>query len=295
MIITSTWAKSTHLLNANYQCNEYKWNTGSSSPLLLVTKPGKYWVTVTTPCKVLRDTITINYKFDFSLGPDTTLCEGQTMMLKVSESGGYRWQDGTSRNTYQVTRAGQYNVQVSDANCITSDTIKVRYVLPPRLDLGLDKELCGTEIHTILPAYAEGIFRWLDSFTETQRTVNRSGIYVASVTNECATIRDSVQVDYSKCGCIIYSPDAFSPNADGVNDLFQPFACGDITFTALSVYNRWGEIIFQTQNPPFLWDGSYKGESCPAGVYVWRIDYTLNQPGKPALSQTKQSQIVLIK
>jgi gliding motility-associated-like protein len=287
--------KSTYLLDADTPgASEYKWNTGSTSSTLLVTKPGKYWVTVTTPCKVLRDTITINYKLDFSLGPDTTLCEGQKMTLRVSQSGVYRWQDGTAQNKYEVTHAGLYTVQVSEASCTISDTIRVRYVLPPRLELGADKKLCGTEIYTIEPAFSEGTFQWLDSFSEIKRMVNKSGIYSATVSNDCATIRDSIVVDYSDCECVLYAPDAFSPNADGVNDVFQPFACGDITFSSLTVYNRWGELIFQTNSPPFTWDGTYKGEHCTTGVYVWRIDYRLTKLRQSPLLQTKESQLILV-
>lgn len=287
--------KSTHLLNANTPgATDYKWNTGSRSPTLRVTEPGKYSVTVITPCKVLQDTITVDYKLDFSLGADTTLCEGQAMTLRVSTPGAYRWQDGTRQNTYQVRRAGTYTVQMTDANCTVTDTINVRYILPPRLDLGPDKSLCGTEVHTIVPAFAEGKLRWLDSFGDVARTVNTSGQFRASVTNDCATITDSVTVDYSGCECVVYTPDAFSPNADGLNDAFQPTACGDIAFTSMSVYNRWGEIVFHTKRPPFLWDGTYKGEPCPAAVYTWQLTYTLNQAGKPAIHQTKQSRLVLV-
>ncbi len=287
--------KSTHLLNAQTPgATDYKWNTGSTSPTLLVKEPGKYWVEVKTPCKVIRDTITINYKLDFSLGPDTTLCEGKTLTLRVPQSGIYQWQDGTRQDSYQVRRSGLYTVQVTDANCTVSDSIKIRYVLPPRLELGADKYLCGTEVYTIVPVIAEGTFQWLDSTPEVERTVNTSGLFRASVKNDCATIIDSVVVDYTGCECVIYAPDAFSPNADGVNDVFQPFACNDITIASLSVYDRWGELIFNTTSPPFAWDGSYKGERCPSTVYSWQIDYSLKLAGKPVVSQKKRSIFVLV-
>ncbi len=287
--------KSTYRLNPKTPgATSYKWNTGSTEPTLLVSRPGKYWVEVVTPCKVLRDTITINYQLDFSLGPDTTLCDEKPLTLRVAESGIYRWQDGTQQNTYQVRRASLYTVQVTDANCTARDSINVRYVLSPRLELGPDKQLCGAETFTIKPTVAEGVFRWLDAFAETERTVNTSGVFWASVTNDCATLRDSVTIDYSGCECRVEAPDAFSPNTDGSNDVFEPFACGDITFTSMSIYNRWGELIFQTTNPPFAWDGRYKSERCPTAVYNWTIDYTLKLPGKPPITKTKQSRLVLV-
>jgi len=287
---------STYLLDAKTPgATSYRWSTGSTSPTLQVTRPGKYWVVVTTPCKVLRDTVTVNYKLDYSLGPDTTLCEGQTMTLRVPDATLYRWQDGSGQNSFQVRQAGTYTVRVSEATCTASDTIRVRYVPPPRLDLGSDKQLCGTEVYTLTPSFAEGTFRWLDGFSEVARTVTSSDVFRASVTNDCATVTDTVMVDYSGCECTVSAPDAFSPNADGLNDVLEPFACGDITFRSLSVFNRWGEIIFQTTSPPFVWDGTYKGERCPTAIYTWNVDYALRQPGGATVTRQKQSRIVLVR
>ncbi|MEZ0611653.1 T9SS type B sorting domain-containing protein [Fibrella sp. WM1] len=287
--------QSTLLLDAKTPGGiDYKWNTGSTATTLKVSKPGKYWVTVTTACKTLSDTITVNYSLDFSLGRDTTLCEGETMTLRVPVTGTYRWQDGSTLPTYQVRGPGTYRVQVVEAGCTVADTIQVRYVLPPRLDLGPDKQLCGLEVYTIKPAVAEGTFRWLDAFPETDRTVNASGSFRASVTNDCATVNDAVAIDYSGCECTIQAPDAFSPNADGMNDLFQPVACGDITFTAMAVYTRWGELIFQTNSAPFSWDGTYKGQRCQPAVYTWQINYKLSRPGKETVSQTVNNRILLV-
>ncbi|MBO0934066.1 T9SS type B sorting domain-containing protein [Fibrella aquatilis] len=285
--------RSTYLLNAKTPgATTYKWNTGSTAPTLLVAKPGTYWVEVVTPCKVLRDTITVKYQLDFSLGPDTTLCTGATLTLRLPTVG--RWQDGSQQKNYEVGQSGRYTVQVSQGSCTVKDTIQVRYVAPPQLSLGPDKQLCGAETYTIQPTYAAGVFRWLDAFTDNQRTVSTSGVFRAAVTNDCATLVDSVTVDYSGCSCTIYAPDAFSPNADGLNDVFAPVACGDITMTALRVYNRWGELIFRTNSLPFSWDGTYRHQPCPAAVYHWQIDYIRQQPGKASVPKTTQNRLMLV-
>jgi gliding motility-associated-like protein len=273
--------------------NDYRWSTGSISSTLLVGRPGTYWVEVKTPCKVLRDTIEVHYVLDFSLGPDTTLCNGETLSLSVAEPGTYRWQDGSTQRSYTVKQAGQYRVQVQNATCLAADTISVRYVPRPELDLGPDKRLCGLETHTIMPAVAHGTFRWLDAFPDTDRSVATSGTFRAAITNACATTHDSVSVSYDGCGCPIIAPDAFSPNADGLNDAFQPLACGDITFNALSVFTRWGELIFQTTQPPFVWDGTYLGKPCQPAVYTWQVDYTLQQPDRAPLPQRIQRRVLV--
>ena len=283
--------QSQYLLNANTPgATEYRWQDGSDSATFLVKKPGKYWVTVTTPCKVLSDTIQVDYSLDFNLGADTTLCNGQTLTLNAPAGGtAYRWQDGSAQTSYAVRQAGTYSLRVTQANCTAADTIQVRYLRPPQLELGPNKELCGAETYTIVPTFSDGTFRWQDSLTAVERVVNHSGVFRASVRNDCATATDSIGVDYGDCGCVIYTPNSFTPNGDGINDVFNPLACGDITLRSLLVFNRWGEVIFKTDTYPFQWNGFYRNEVCPNGVYAWRIGYELNQGGKLSRKQQQGS------
>ncbi|MFD1144683.1 T9SS type B sorting domain-containing protein [Larkinella insperata] len=289
--------KSTLRLNATTPgATDYRWQDGSSSPTFLVNKPGTYSVTVTTPCKVLHDTIKVSYILDFDLGRDTTLCEGQLFTLKAPPNLPpiYHWQDGSRMTAYPVTQAGTYSLQIEQGSCVVADTIQIRYVLPPRLNLGLDQNLCGAEVFTIRPEYAEGKFSWQDQTPEIERTVGNSGQFRASVTNDCATVSDTVRVSYSDCGCVVHTPDLFTPNADGQNDRFQPLACGDITLKSLAVFNRWGELIFYTTQFPFEWDGTYQGKACPIGIYGWQIYYDLRQ-GNGFSAQQKKGALSLIR
>lgn len=282
--------KSTLLLNATTPgASDYRWNDGSTKPTLLVTRPGKYSVTALTSCKTLVDSITVDYALDFDLGADTTLCNGQTITLKVptNATSTYQWQDGSQQNTFTVKQEGRYSIQVTQASCVAADSINVRYIRPPQLELGPNQELCGAELFTIKPTVADGKFRWLDQTAGTERTVSSSGVYTASVQNDCATVIDSIGIDYSACDCILYAPNSFTPNDDGQNDIFLAYGCGDITITSLAIFNRWGEVVFQTAAEPFQWNGYYRGEACETGVYAWRINYKLNQRGtiKPGQQQ----------
>lgn len=67
-------------------------------------------------------------------------------------------------------------------------------------------------------------------------------------------------------------PTGFSPNGDGVNDFFRP-ANKNLKKFKLQVYNRWGELIFETDNPKIGWDGVYKTHEQGLGVYVWTAEY----------------------
>ena len=245
--------RATYLLDATTPGGiDYRWNDGSTKPTFQVTKPGKYAVTVVTGCKTLRDSITVNYALDFNLGADTTLCTGNQLSLQVptGDSLTYRWQDGSRQNRFTAKQTGIYSVTLTQANCVATDTVQIRFIPPPQLELGPDKELCGAQSFTIKPTFAEGKFSWQDQFAANERTVNTSGMFWASVRNDCATVTDSIEIDYGACECVLYAPNSFTPNDDGLNDVFLAYGCGDLKITSLLIFNRWGEVIFKPTTQP---------------------------------------------
>ena len=75
---------------------------------------------------------------------------------------------------------------------------------------------------------------------------------------------------------LVYLPTAFSPNGDGNNDGFRPIVVDDnIDFDSweFSIYNRWGELVFKTNDVNEAWDGTYNGEKSPLSVYTWYTTY----------------------
>lgn len=69
----------------------------------------------------------------------------------------------------------------------------------------------------------------------------------------------------------VFVPDAFTPNQDGLNDVFQPKGRGIVKLNLL-VYDRWGEKIFQTTDLNKGWDGTFKGEDCKTDIYAWKVE-----------------------
>jgi gliding motility-associated-like protein len=67
-------------------------------------------------------------------------------------------------------------------------------------------------------------------------------------------------------------PNAFTPNGDGLNDIFKPVIEGVTNYEFL-IFNRWGELIYSTDNIANGWDGTYKGNKCQEDVYVWKIEF----------------------
>ena len=74
------------------------------------------------------------------------------------------------------------------------------------------------------------------------------------------------------CEGTIFFPDVFSPNGDNVNDFFRPVVENIFSFT-MHIYNRWGQLMFSTQDVSKGWDGKYQGAECPNGAYSYDATY----------------------
>jgi len=73
--------------------------------------------------------------------------------------------------------------------------------------------------------------------------------------------------------CVIETFNVFTPNADGYNDLFYFKANTKIARYRLQIYNRWGQLVFETKNIEQGWNGNSKGKECATGVYYWYVNY----------------------
>jgi gliding motility-associated-like protein len=85
-------------------------------------------------------------------------------------------------------------------------------------------------------------------------------------------------------------PNAFSPDGDGINDIFT-FKSRYITAAAMKIYNRWGELVFQTTDPDQGWDGTVNGKAAPLGTYIHHTQLTDDM----GITFIKSGEIVLIR
>ena len=118
----------------------------------------------------------------------------------------------------------------------------------------------------------------------------RTTLFTVTVqaTDGC-TAKDTVQVKVISKGVAV--PSAFSPNGDGENDVFKPVVLGSTLAYSFSVYNRWGQRVYQSNIQDAGWDGIANGKPQPAGTYTWILFCTLdtNVPVK------KSGTVVLIR
>jgi len=290
---TSLCQNQVLLLQANLNNATYLWSNGSQTNQFTVSQPGTYWLDVTQIGCTKRDSININYNPlpTVNLGNDTTLCEGITKTLDASNpSSVYIWQNGSGGSSFTVNTAGLYYVAVNMNNCIKRDSIVIGYTYKPAFDLGKDTFICqGHQI--ILTPKLTGSFNyvWQDGSNNSTYTVNQPGSYQLTASNNCGSFTDKIVID--KGTCLLLMPNAFTPNNDGLNDLFRVKYPGFIKSFKMTVYNRWGEKIFETTNALTGWNGKYKGLDQPMGNYIWIISYT-DIDGR---SETLKGNVILIR
>ena len=97
-----------------------------------------------------------------------------------------------------------------------------------------------------------------------------------TVTEYHCSFSDTVQIlPDARCDCFIEVPNAFTPNGDGVNDLFRPVVERNcpVSIYSLSVYNRWGQLVYSTVDLLSGWDGHFRGKPAEAGVYMYYIQF----------------------
>ena len=155
-----------------------------------------------------------------------------------------------------------------------SDTITVNYDLKPVFTLGKDTTICEGMTIQLQPTIQNpaGVsYVWNNGVTSSSISITQIGIYSLTATNYCGSKSDDILI--SKGICKIYVPSAFTPNNDGLNDVFRATYGENITDFRLQVYNRWGQKIFESTDIRNGWDGTMKNLQQPIGTYVWMLRY----------------------
>jgi gliding motility-associated-like protein len=121
----------------------------------------------------------------------------------------------------------------------------------------------GPSITVVTPVPPDG---------QEEGTLSYSLIYT-SVTGGCA---DTIDFSLPVFRAEFRIPDLITPNSDGTNDLFRVFYNGVVTEFNLLIFNRWGQLVYETNDPEAGWDGSKDGEAQPMDVYIYRIQFSQN-------------------
>lgn len=273
-------------LRPNSNVGAFLWSDGSTAASLGVLRSGEYWLTQSVVGCSFTDSISLNFLPypELALGEDTTLCEGQTILLGVEAQTGvqYLWQDASTDERLLAGEAGLYTLRGTLGQCTSTDEFVLSYDPLPQFSLGPDTAFCaldgGLRINPVLPAYQQLI--WSTAAMEPSIFIEEAGQYELTLMTEvCGELRDTITVLEYPCICPIYFPSAFSPNQDGRNEVFAGIGdCQPLDYE-LQIFNRWGSLMFSSREKTKVWDGSYQGRTCPEGVYVWVVHYRFRDRG----------------
>ncbi len=230
-------------------------------------------------------------------------CKGLPVLeAPVFTNATYQWYKdslaikGATGSSYQVLdtkKSSYYNVLINTGDsCITSEPF---LITPDKLDeikIAADTSFCADDTILLAPAF-DGITYTVNGFTSSSVFVNKESDYTITATDVygCERIFNTHVIRQNCSDCTAYVPGAFTPNGDGLNDLFKPkFYCVIPKFH-LSIYNRWGKIIFESSDLNKAWDGMYAGNKLPTGAYVYFINYTTS----PGITKMAKGVIALIR
>ncbi len=282
--IDYTWSPAAGLSSANG-------SSVTASPAVSVT----YTVTgiSTAGCVSQTATVTVSVT-DISVSVHSTnTCHGKkegTLLASAISSGSiisYSWSNHASGAGLSGLDTGQYTITVTDAGgCTATASASIVFFQNSLVSAGPDAAIVKGE-KVQLTASGGINYLWTPGFSLNDSTISNpiadpfmTTLYQVTITDidHCETI-DSVLItvkEASECNALsIYIPTAFSPNGDGKNDEFLVHGATCMNQLHLQVFDRWGELVFETTNPAAGWDGTYNSKPMDTGVFVYYLAGTL--------------------
>lgn len=274
-------------LDAQNPGARYEWSNGRSSRSVTVHAPGRYTVKVVYEACV--ESYSVYVKFLPSprpnLGRDTTVCAAFYVLDAGTAAESYLWNTGDTTRNIVIDKTGVYSVTATTGVCSTSASVRVK-INPDFRIRGGAFDICpphGVELY----GGSAAAYRWEPGGQTTAKIfVVEGGVYrLTALSPEGCVQTDSFVVEVH-CP-FVFMPDAFTPNDDGLNDVFLPVVreLGPRTLI-WEVFDRYGRRIFRADDSKTGWDGNEKGVPCPEGVYAYRLSVEGTLKQKPYRSET---------
>jgi len=280
--------------NYAYTWTDLKTNTVVGTTLNTTVQPAppvnKYAILAELGKCHTSDTLTLKVVNppNVKAAPDTSICSGSPVLLRASGGAFYTWspsyyvkspKDSITWATPKDTTL--FIVTVTDTlGCPKKvmDTAFVAVVPPVHAFAGNDTIVM---LGTPFQLHATGGIRYTwtpPNGLSNTRSAEPFALYdkditytVTAYTKEGCTGTSNIFVRFIK-GPEIYIPNAFSPNGDGLNDIFRPLPVGIVKMNYFRVYDRWGKLMYSSTTYMQGWDGTVRGEQAPIGTYVWMVE-----------------------
>lgn len=274
----------------------YNWSPATGLDLTtsqtVVFTPGistKYSITVTTPigCRS-QDSIlvTVNPGNFATLSPGGNLCPHDSIQMFATGGTSYRWlpsryvDDSTSASPWiKAITSTQYSmIATSAAGC--NDTLKANINVFPGALISLPDSivLYPGDSYQLQPLTNCVSFTWFPSaglnynniINPLANPITNTDYYVDGVTSDGCKTRAYVNV-MRRAHTLFTAPNAFTPGS-GINNKFRLIRRGDGGLSFFRIFNRWGNVVFETKDVNEGWDGTFNGEPQPFGVYIYEIE-----------------------
>jgi gliding motility-associated-like protein len=167
-----------------------------------------------------------------------------------------------------------YEVLLSTSGCDSLIEIKLTLKPLPEIYLGNDSSMCKGSTITLYANYPNTTYLWQDNSINPIFNVTQQGLYWVKVTLDSCSSKDSIYIYTFDCHAILELPNIITPNNDSSNDIFLPLQSKNIEKMNTQLFNRWGNMIYETDNLQIEWDGKSKGQLVADGVYFWIVNYT---------------------
>lgn len=267
--------------------------TNCPNPVVTPSSTTTYTVTVTGTCVTGTADITITVLQPSVSTPTVTatytnICIGDTTALQANSGSTYAWSPATGLSCTDCANplatpitTTTYNVTVT-GNCSSgSADITISIVPPPVLSISGDTSICPS--HSI-QIFASGgtYYSWSPSLglsctncsSPVASPIASTTYYVTVSNGPGAGCRDSdsLIVTITDDCPELYIPNGFSPNGDNNNDVYYIY--GDIAEFEIVIYNRWGQIVYESHDQKKGWDGTYNGNKVQSGIYAYKLTIT---------------------
>ncbi|GAB5539462.1 MAG: hypothetical protein Salg2KO_15650 [Salibacteraceae bacterium] len=221
---------------------------------------------------------------------DSEICEGDSVQVEAFGGVLYAWSDGStlSDSLSQLTIARptettNYSVTVTDTNnCKNTAQVLVEVFEKPFVDAGETIANCDIDVVQLggTPSGpADAVYTWEpstgldDPFSPNPMVLNpEATTYYLEVQNKFGCFaEDSVFVN-ADCFSLVYAPSAFTPGNNKLNDEFK-LVHYRVNEPTLTIFNRWGNVVFETKDLDKAWDGKFQGRELPSDTYYWFLSY----------------------
>jgi len=194
-----------------------------------------------------------------------------------------------------TSQAGSYTLSIEDAmKCKKSTAVELIVMESPTIAFSGYDTLFVEPGYLLDAGHDAQHYLWNTGATTEQIAIDTTGLYsVEATSGQGCKNSDAVYILWA--GKSFYIPNAFTPNGDGLNDVFGAIPRIDyVNQYRISIFNRWGQLLFESSDLHLGWDGTYQGEACPAGAYVYRIVYNDFGMG-PQETKVMEGTVVLVR